>query len=337
MPDQGSTAPVFSEPTGRRWQRVRVGAIAAGAASLLAVIGLIAAALLPPVLPQSTAFDPVARGREVRLSGRAALQHDAARGRLSRALRRGEATAARTRFPTKRRPGPPARDSIMAGFYVGWDEHSYESLVAHIDRLDWVIAEWAFIAPSGDTLSITPDRNHMLETVRKVPAARRPKVLLMVSNVIEGTQGRFGGVNTRRLLDDPAIRRRAAERIAREVRDSGFAGVTVDFESVADADYPRVADLLDDLRRALGPGPLLTQAIQDYLPPKWVRIYADKCDKLILMVYDEHYQARDPGPVSGRGWFTEVTDSMLQSVPRDKAMMDSPPTATSGATPRTPR
>lgn len=322
MPGQGNTAPVFSEPTGRRWQRVRVGAVLIGAASILAVIGLIAAALLPPVLPRSTAFDPAAKRRPALLNARAAQQHDAARGRLYRALRRGgEVSPAREAFATKRRPGPPASDSILAGFYVGWDEHSYESLRAHLDRLDWVIAEWAFIAPSGDTIKMTPDRNKVLELIRKVPADRRPKVLLMVSNVQEGTEGRFGGINSHRLLVDSVVRRRAAERLAREVRDSGFAGITVDFESVPDAEYARVADFLDDLRAALGPGPLLTQAIQDYLPPKWVSTYADKCDKLILMVYDEHYQKEDPGPVAGREWFTAVTERLLAAIPRGKAMM----------------
>ncbi len=322
MPDQGNAAPVFSEPTGRRWQRVRVGAILLGAASILAVVGLIAAALLPPVLPKSHAFDPRATRRPAPVSPRDAQAHDVARGRLYRELRRGEGgSPARAAFPTKRRPGPPASDSILAGFYVGWDEHSYESLVAHVDRLDWVIAEWSFIAPTGDSLKMWPDQNKMLELVRKVPADRRPKVLLMVTNVEEGTDGRFGGINSHRLLVNPAIRRRAAQQLAREVRDSGFAGVTVDFESVPDSEYARVADFLDELRAALGPNLLLTQAIQVYLPPKWVRIYADKCDKLILMVYDQHYQKDDPGPIASREWFTQVTDSLLAAIPSGKAMM----------------
>ncbi len=65
----------------------------------------------------------------------------------------------------------------------------------------------------------------------------------------------------------------------------------------------------------------LTQAIQDYLPPERIRQYADKCDKLILMLYDEHYQQKDPGPVAGRGWYTEMADSFLSVVPASKAMM----------------
>ena len=41
--------------------------------------------------------------------------------------------------------------------------------MAHVDRLDWVIAEWSFIiAPTGDSLKMWPDQNKMLELVRKV-------------------------------------------------------------------------------------------------------------------------------------------------------------------------
>src|SRR5689334_2155545 len=103
----------------------------------------------------------------------------------------------------------------MAGFYVDWDEHSFQSLRAHLDRLDWVIAEWAFIANSGDTLRMARDTNRVMDLIKQVPVARRPKILLMVSNVLENTAGRFGGVNTLRLLSDTAARHRAAQRLAR--------------------------------------------------------------------------------------------------------------------------
>ncbi|MGH7594408.1 MAG: glycosyltransferase, partial [Gemmatimonadales bacterium] len=322
MPDQQGSTPVFSEPTGRRWQRVRVGAILVGAGSILVVVGLIAAALLPPVLGNSNAFNAVVAARRAPISSRMAREHDAARSRLYRSLRRGE------RLPTVRggpgvrpRGGPPAADSIMAGFYVDWDEHSYQSLRTHLDRLDWVIAEWAFIATTGDTLRIARDTNHILELVNQVPKARRPKVLLMVSNVLENSAGRFGGVNTVRLLSDSVARRRAAFRLAHQVDSLHLAGVTVDFESVPDDLLPQLEAFLGELRAAMGPGKLLTQAVQDYLPPVWVKRFADKCDRLILMFYDEHYQKDDPGPIAGRGWYTEMVDSFLTVIPPGKAMM----------------
>jgi cellulose synthase/poly-beta-1,6-N-acetylglucosamine synthase-like glycosyltransferase/peptidoglycan/xylan/chitin deacetylase (PgdA/CDA1 family)/spore germination protein YaaH len=321
MPDQHSAAPVFSEPTGRRWQRVRAGAVVLGAASILVVVGLIAAALLPPVLPRSHAFDPAAKRRPAPVSARATQQHDAARARLYRELRAGEqAPARRPGVRRTPRPGPPATDSILAGFYVDWDEHSYESLRAHLERMDWVIAEWAFIASAGDTLHVLEDTRKIVRLIDQVPKDRRPKILLMVSNVIERSGGQFGGKVTERFLTDSLARRRAAHRLAQRVDSLHLAGVTVDFENIPDELLPQLGMFLDDLRAAM-PGKILTQAIQDYLPPAWIRRYADKCDRLILMLYDEHYQRQDPGPIAGRDWYTEMADSFLAVVPAAKAMM----------------
>ncbi|HEY4321597.1 MAG TPA: glycosyltransferase [Gemmatimonadales bacterium] len=322
MPGQGNAAPVFSEPTGRRWQRVRVGAMAAGATSILVVLGLITAALLPPVLPHSNAFDPAAVHRpSPGVSARAARERELARGRLYRELRNGMKVPI-TAAKVPQRPGaarPP--DSILAGFFVNWDEHSYQSLRAHLDRMDWVIAEWGFLAPSGDTVQIESDHWNVMGLVKQVRKERRPKVLLMVSNVLKDSSGHFGGAATERFLASPRLRRQGAERIADRVDSLGLAGVTVDFESVPDSLYASLGGFLDDLRAALGPKRLITQAIQDYLPPEWVKLYAQKCDRLILMLYDEHYQLSDPGPVSGRGWYTEVLDSMLKVIPASKVMM----------------
>ena len=326
MPDQHSVAQVFSEPTGRRWQRVRAGAIALGAASILLVLGLIAAALLPPILPRSHAFDPSAKRRPAPvISARATEAHTAARGRFYRGLRNSEQTpAARAAQGRKPRPGPPASDSVLAGFYVDWDEHSYESLRAHLDRMDWVIAEWAFIATAGDTVNVLEDTRNIMGLIDQVSKDRRPKVMLMVSNVQQHTGGRFGGVPTARFLNDPVARQRGAKRLAGRVDSLHLGGVSVDFENIPDELLPQLGLFLDELRAALnavGPGLQLTMAIQDYLPLDWIRRYSDKCDRLILMLYDEHYQKIDPGPIAGRGWYTEMADSFLAVVPAGKAMM----------------
>jgi hypothetical protein len=72
-----------------------------------------------------------------------------------------------------RNPGSPVSDTkpltqtkpIMAGFYVNWDENSYASLDINIKHLDWIIGEWAFVDPSGDSLDIrlaTPEASRAI-------------------------------------------------------------------------------------------------------------------------------------------------------------------------------
>ncbi len=233
MPGQGSRAPVFSEPTGRRWQRVRLGAILVSAASTLVVVGLIAAALLPPSLPATNAFRSGAHPATSANTAEAERRRAAARDRLRRSLNPVRAPARAN--PSAPRPkaniGLPG-DSLLAAFYVNWDDNSLSALKAHADHLDWVIAEWGFVAPGGDSVKVAVDTNAM-DFIEKIPADRRPSVLLMVTNVTEGV-GRFGGSRGARLLGDSVRRRTAARKLASEVRRYGLAGVTVDFEEVAE-------------------------------------------------------------------------------------------------------
>src|SRR4029453_6787572 len=39
-------------------------------------------------------------------------------------------------------PVVPATRPLSIGFFINWDESSYESLKRNLDHLDWVIPEW---------------------------------------------------------------------------------------------------------------------------------------------------------------------------------------------------
>lgn len=318
-------APVFSEPTGRRWQRVRVGAYLAGAITTLAALGLIVAALLPPSLPAYDAFSPADHHPAPRVVGsRAARLRETARERLFRALRhQGRAPAARpARLPLHPTlPGRSAVDTLVAGFYVNWDDNSFASLRAHVDALDWVIAEWGFIAPGGDSLRLAVDPK-VLFLVQQRPVERRPKVFLMLTSVIQGA-GKFEGNQGPHLLADSTRRARVAAQAADAVRRYGLAGVTVDFESMPDASLPDVERLLVALRHALGAQGLVTMAIEPSMDESWVRRFADRCDRVIFMLYDEHYGkgvGAEAGPVASRAWYAAQARRLLQVVPPSKAI-----------------
>ncbi|MEP6590839.1 MAG: glycosyltransferase [Gemmatimonadota bacterium] len=319
------SAHVFSEPTGRRWQRVRTGAYFAGALSTLAMLGLVVAALLPPSLPPYDAFTPATRTSLPAVVGsRAARLREVARERLYRALRhQGRPTAARpsrlTLHPVTASQG--STDPVIAGFYVNWDDNSFASLKAHVAQLDWVIAEWAFVTPGGDSLQLKIDPK-LLFFLQSLPDSSRPRVLLMLSSVTQGV-GEFGGTNAPRLLADSLRRLRAARQAANAVRRLGLAGVTLDFESLPDRSLPDVERFLVELRHELGPGPLVTMAIEPSLALSWVRRFTAQCDRVILMLYDEHYgkgAGAEAGPVASRAWYAERARHLLEAVPATKAI-----------------
>lgn len=319
------SAHIFSEPTGRRWQRVRTGVYVAGVGSTLVMLGLVISALLPPSLPRYDAFSPAARSPLPAVVGsRAARLRESARERLYRALRhQGRPAAVRpSHLPLRpTRGGKSSTDPVFAGFYVNWDDNSFASLKAHVAQLDWVIAEWGFVLPSGDSLQLKVDPK-LLYLVQSLPDSSRPRVLLMLSSVTQGA-GEFGGSGGPRLLSDSVRRNRAARQAANAVRRLGLAGVTLDFESLPDRSLPDVERFLGDLRRELGPVPLLTMAIEPSLALSWVQRFTAKCDRVILMLYDEHDgkgPGSDAGPVASRAWYSAQAKRLLEAVPAAKAI-----------------
>jgi hypothetical protein len=78
-------------------------------------------------------------------------------------------------------PSHDIPESLVAAFYVNWDDNSFASFQAHASAIDWLICEWAFLAPSGDSLRLRLD-NRVLYTVQRMPEAERPRLFVMVSN-----------------------------------------------------------------------------------------------------------------------------------------------------------
>lgn len=278
---------------------------------------LIGVAMLPPSLQKTDAFRAAPRGGKVEMSRVRANQRRQERSQLFRSLRpqpspRGQRARA---VPSIRKSGPRSGDSLLVGFYVNWVDNSFTSLRANADQLDWIIAEWAFIDRHADTLRVHVDPK-VQQLVKGLPADRQPKVLMMVSNVDSGRQ--FAGAHAALMLADPARRAQMAGRIARTIQGYRLAGVTLDFEELPNNSLGNFERFLGDLRSALGPGLLITAAIEPSLDTSWVRRFAARSDRLILMAYDEHSGHGDPGPVASRDWYVEQLRNALTSVPPSK-------------------
>ena len=78
------------------------------------------------------------------------------------------------------RPGN-AGDPIVAGFFVNGPDNSLASLEQHVNDLDWVVCEWSFLAPAGDSMQFDVNRK-VFDVVRKSSVESPPAILLMVNN-----------------------------------------------------------------------------------------------------------------------------------------------------------
>ncbi len=342
-----STPPVFLDPTGKRWRLIRRTALVLGALTTLAGGAIVAGILIPPLLPALTQNFHVKRNLAVapRLATtRKDRERLAAKRRLFVALeRRRPALGVKTPFLPVRRPArkanaaalpipetraPPAVASStaqlssrgeVAGFYVNWDDNSFASFEAHASALDWVVCEWGFLNPRGDSVNLAIDRK-VLYVAQRQPVGHRPRVLIMVGNFDSRTH-QFDSKRLRALLSNAAARASVINQLAGAVDQYGLAGVTLDFEEIPSDLDGALGKFAFQLRAALQPkGAIVSQAISTDMDSTAVRTYAAANDRLFLMLYDEHFRGSDPGPVASQSWYAEHAQKLLRDIPPGKAI-----------------
>jgi cellulose synthase/poly-beta-1,6-N-acetylglucosamine synthase-like glycosyltransferase/peptidoglycan/xylan/chitin deacetylase (PgdA/CDA1 family)/spore germination protein YaaH len=327
---------IFRDPSGRRWRRVRRAALLVGALSTIAGGALIAGILVPPLLPAMTrSFDSKRILSKPTLHAtkkdRARL---AAKRRLFVALeRRRPALGVKTPFlPVRPRNrtapvltqtlpearGPPRGE--VAGFYVNWDDNSFASFQAHASLMDWVVCEWGFIAPRGDSVQLAIDRK-VLYVAQRQPPAHRPRVLLMVGNFDSRTR-HFDAQRLRLLVESPRARAAVINQLVAATEQYGLAGVTLDFEEIPSGLDKSVAEFAGELGSALrARGAILSQALSPDMDSASIAAYASRSDRVFLMLYDEHFRGSDPGPVASQSWYSAHARQMLAEVPASKAIV----------------
>ncbi len=328
-----SAVPTFLDPTGRRWARLRVGALVTGVVSTVLFLVVLTGVLMPPLLPTlpltQTAVDSLGHAPRVPstvakhpISVRAERERVASRQRLFAYLKEHAAPPALryAQMPIARPRGAAVAIGapIVTGFLVNWDDNSLASLRSHIDALDWVVAEWGFV---GRGVNSVPVRVQVDRRVLALAArAKQPvRVFALITNFAGDD---FDSLAVTRLLTRPRLWRRALTTIADTVAHYDLAGVTIDFENVPRAVHPALLRFLGALKRRLAPaGRLVTQAVPADDPTWPLARYAAVDDYLFVMLYDEHDPSDEPGPIASEPWFEHHLARVLAQVPPAKVIV----------------
>jgi cellulose synthase/poly-beta-1,6-N-acetylglucosamine synthase-like glycosyltransferase/peptidoglycan/xylan/chitin deacetylase (PgdA/CDA1 family)/spore germination protein YaaH len=333
-----SHSPIFIDHSGRRWRHIRRAALAVGVLTtviaLVLVGSLVISPPMPPELPLAIANNqPIARAT----TGKPGVYTKV--DRLRTAYRRKLANAMK-RYggsPTSRRPEsvpvlnvgsgsrPTRTESIVAGFYVNWDDNSFASLRRNYDKLDWVIGEWAFIAPGADSLTLRLDKK-VVDLLNSHPAETRPSLFIMLSNFVvaghDSAKGHFDAKAVRAFLGSPVARANAVRQLRETVGQYGLAGTTLDMESFDPVLEPQVLAFARELHDAMhGMGKLATQAIATSDGDAYVRTAALVNDKLFPMLYDEHYSSGDPGPIASQRFYAKHAARFARLVSPSKLVL----------------
>ncbi|HET7113125.1 MAG TPA: glycosyltransferase [Pyrinomonadaceae bacterium] len=331
-----SDSPVFHDPAGRRWRRVRRVWLATSIiATALAAI-FIASVLANPVLPSLNLRQLAALPHTANLKPK---RPDLPANPTERKARKAQAelqqALANTKYvvPGKRRlhvplvpppptsPAPivPATRPLSVGFFINWDESSYESLKRNLDHLDWVVPAWSY-------LQTAPEDGNPLATDIDIPALNwirvtrsETRIVPMVQNVIN--EKWQSDLLARSIADEPH-RQLLLKSLTKFVADNKFAGICIDFEEPPVESQPNLLTFMQELHSAFSAhGWLVAQAVP-FDDPDWnYRAYSAATNYLILMGYDQHWTGSDDGPVAAQDWFEQNLGKRMHEMDPAKTIL----------------
>jgi cellulose synthase/poly-beta-1,6-N-acetylglucosamine synthase-like glycosyltransferase/peptidoglycan/xylan/chitin deacetylase (PgdA/CDA1 family)/spore germination protein YaaH len=221
--------------------------------------------------------------------------------------------------PTPPAPIVPATRPLSVGFYINWDESSYESLKRNLDHLDWVVPEWSHLQDAADGGSPLATDIHIpaLNWIRVTrPETRIVPLLQNVSN--EKWQS---DLLARSIADGPH-RQLLINALSKFVGDNKFSGICVDFEEPFTESQPNLLKFMQELHTAFAAhGWLVAQAVP-FDDPDWnYQAYSAAADYVILMAYDQHWTGSDAGPVAAQDWFEQNLDKRMRELNPGKTIL----------------
>ena len=214
-----------------------------------------------------------------------------------------------------------ANATARYAYLVNWDDNSFSSLKRNARSLDFLIVEWLHLGDPGEALQHDEPEKEALTTEWIKANAPDLKVLPLVNNY-RADAARWDGAAAARMLSAKKLRAGFADELYQFVRDGGYAGAVLDLEEIpaqAQADYIKLVREL--AAKFSGQDLRLLVAVPAEDPACDYLALANAADALILMTYDEHFEAGAPGPLASQGWFEATLDRRLKTIDPQKLII----------------
>ena len=214
---------------------------------------------------------------------------------------------------------PNNKDRLNAAFYRAWEPQAYNSLEAHMAKLDMVVSEGFYIMPKNDTIVANIDTG-LINLNKKY---KKP-VLISLSNYVNlnNVSGGYDSKDVERIIKNKKLRAQFIVSIARNLSRFKFRGVNVDFDDIKDINSKNYIAFENDLYRILHPlGFLVTQNVI----PDDDKYHLERLQKindyLFVMAIDEHNDQSNAGDLSNRRWVEEILDKVCTRIPSEKVIL----------------
>jgi peptidoglycan-N-acetylglucosamine deacetylase len=310
-PPEQVTPFVFSDPTGKRWPRLRLVLLIGGVLFFVGAVLFVETLFVAPQMRVPFSLR--------QLKGQLkALQKENPAGQLSPASllwqKFGAARqAAKKLAGTAPAPSPKPRkkapdNEVRLAFYTNGDPYSYSSLQQHAAQITHVCPEWMTVVDGMGNLQIDGDTR-----LSKLAANNRIALMPLLTNLVGDTWQPEAIEN---LAHGPAERQdRFIQTVLSVLRNAKAAGVVVDWQQIdpiykkdLTAFIDKFADALHDDNKefwlCVQPGEELDYIDFDAL--------ADNVDRFVAMLFDETSDTDPPGPLASRSWFEGWLRALLE-------------------------
>jgi peptidoglycan-N-acetylglucosamine deacetylase len=214
-------------------------------------------------------------------------------------------------------PGARVRSARPVwGFMALWDPNALTTFDAHASQLSIVLPTGLTLAGRGGLVS-----DHLPESVVDLAHRRGVRVEPVLSNYRGGWQSALAD----RVLSAQVLRARLVSRLAGLARAGGWDGVNLDLERLTARDGGGLVALVRELGRALGPGRDVSVDVPA-TPSPGIHLGAlgHAAGHVLLMAYDQHASAGDPGPIATPGWVAASRRRALGWVPASRLVIALP-------------
>src|SRR3954468_21159016 len=302
FPPEQVTPFVFSDPSGKRWPRLRLVLLIGGVLFFVALVLFVQTLFVIPKMNVPFSL------RQLKGQLRA-LQRENPAGQVSpasvlwqkfSATRQAAKKLAGTAPTASPRPRKKAPDNeVRLAFYVNGDPDSYASLQQHAAQITHLCPEWMTVVDGMGSLQIDSDAR-----VSKLVANKGIALMPLLTNLVGDTWQPEAIEN---LAHGPAKRQDDfIHDVLAVLRNAKAAGVIVDWQQVDPAYKKDLTGFIDKLADALhDDNKQLWLCVQPGQELDYIDIDAlsDNVDRFVAMLFDETSEADPPGPLASRSWF----------------------------------
>ncbi len=211
---------------------------------------------------------------------------------------------------------------IRAAFYDNsWTAANYlPDLEENASKLNTIFPTWFSVNPKKPSEIVVNIDSAGFAIMKR----NQLKIIPILTNVNPDKKPKrdFDGSILHVMLNDVSIRTKFINNLADTVLKYGLQGINIDFEEITESTSEPLNNFQKQLYETFHAKGLLVT--QDVIPNNDAYDYEKLNaynDYIVLMAYDEHAEASEPGPISGQKWVEEMMDLAASKINPNKIIM----------------